>query len=82
VKLPKDFSEQSFIYIFAHEFKHYLDFNKKFSSKYKWWEKRANKFAKGEVDKWRKLQSSTSEAARDGEKQKKREFAGDISTFR
>jgi len=46
LKLPPDFSDESFIYIFAHEFKHFLDMHKLTSvQKYKWWEKRANKFA-------------------------------------
>jgi hypothetical protein len=50
VKLPKDFSEQSFVYIFAHEWKHYLDFREKLDKKrYRWWEKRANKFANKKV---------------------------------
>jgi hypothetical protein len=54
VKLPIDFSEESFVYIFAHEFKHYLDMhNLSSKEKYKWWEKRANKFANKKVEEFR-----------------------------
>ena len=61
VKLPEDFSEQSFIYIFAHEWKHYLDFREKLDKNpYRWWEKRANKFACKKVEEWKLFTSTAS----------------------
>jgi hypothetical protein len=47
----KDFDER-FIGIFAHEFKHYLDF-KRFRGQRRKWEVRAEKFSKQMVEKWK-----------------------------
>jgi hypothetical protein len=54
LKFPPDVTDTTILWTFAHEFKHYLDFREKLNKKhYKWWEKRANKFANKTIKKWK-----------------------------
>jgi len=58
LKLSQDVSDEEFIKLFAHEFKHYLDFNKFYTiaiskGRFKKWEVRASKFAEKMKRKWR-----------------------------
>lgn len=63
LKIGEDFTDRSFVWAFAHEFKHYLDFREKLDKKrYKWWEKRANKFANKKVEEWNNANTTQAEA--------------------
>jgi len=58
LKLSQDISNEEFIELFAHEFKHYLDINKFYEiaivkGRFKKWGIRANKFAEKVRRKWR-----------------------------